>query len=131
MWRTTAVTFCSYSSTSRVTPSSAKRWPQAHWPEYRTGLLGLRAACWREEGGRVLTPLLCHEIKRKTRTNPKAKKKTVRRRPFAMTLLSGFHLGIAPENRQNLATSVAARDRVLRERRASGFVSFERAKHVR
>src|SRR5262252_7462680 len=96
MWRTTAVTFCSYSSTSRVTPSSAKRWPQAHWPEYRTGLLGLRAACWREEGGRVLTPLLCHEIKRKTRTNPKAKKKTVRRQRFPMTLLSDFQLGSAP-----------------------------------
>ena len=74
MCRTTAVTFCSYSSTSRVTPSSAKRWPQAHCPEYRTGLLGLRAACWREAGGRVLTPHLCHENMRNTRTNPKAKK---------------------------------------------------------
>src|SRR5215471_18133626 len=120
MWRTTAVTFCSYSSTSRVTPSSAKRWPQAHWPEYRTGLLGLRAACWREEGGRVLTTLLCHESKRKTRTNPKAKKKTVRGQRFPMTLLSRFHRGIAPENRRNLTTSVAVSDRLLRQRRASG-----------
>src|SRR5882724_8434791 len=75
MWRTTAVTFCSYSSTMSVIPSSAKRCPQAHWPEYRTGLLRLRAACWREGVGRVLTGQpVCHKLGENQHPNPSTKK---------------------------------------------------------